>query len=91
MSPLSNFRRAPSGCVWTSYASVGYLVDCRGTRQDQTEGAPARALDKLLDCFINIVAGGLGLIEITPVCVRSSFAACIWTYACAEQSTVRIP
>ena len=48
-----------------------------------------RALDKLLDCFINIVAGGLGLIEInTRVRPDRALQRAFGRTACAEQSTV---
>jgi hypothetical protein len=48
-----------------------------------------RALDKLLDCFINILAGGLGLIEInTRVRPDRALQRAFGRTACAEQSTV---
>ncbi len=46
-------------------------------------------LDKLLDCFINILAGGVGLIEInTRVRPDRALQQAFGRTACAEQSTV---
>jgi hypothetical protein len=46
-------------------------------------------LDKLLDCFINILAGGVGLIEInTRVRPDRALQQAFGRDACAEQSTV---
>lgn len=46
-------------------------------------------LDKLLDCFINILAGGMGLVEINCL-VRPDLALqrAFGRQACAEQSTI---
>ncbi len=46
-------------------------------------------LDKLLDCFINILAGGAGLIEINRL-VRADVAVqrAFGRQTCAEQSTI---
>ena len=46
-------------------------------------------LDKLLDCFINILAGGIGLVEInTRVRPDRALQQAFGRTACAEQSTV---
>jgi hypothetical protein len=47
------------------------------------------ALDKLLDCFINILAGGVGLVEInTRVRPDGALQRAFGRTTCAEQSTV---
>ncbi len=48
-----------------------------------------QALDKLLDCFINILAGGAGVVEVNRL-VRSDIAVqrAFGRRACAEQSTI---
>jgi hypothetical protein len=46
-------------------------------------------LDKLLDCFINILAGGVGLVEInTRVRPDRALQQAFGRIACAEQSTI---
>jgi hypothetical protein len=46
-------------------------------------------LDKLLDCFINILAGGVGLVEInTRVRPDRALQQAFGRVACAEQSTI---
>ena len=48
-----------------------------------------RPLDKLLDCFVNILAGGHGLVEInTRVRADGALQRAFGRTTCAEQSTI---
>jgi hypothetical protein len=90
MAPVSQFTAR------ASLAALGLRVQVKGIwdvirhqlqiKQKVREHQP---LDKLLDCFINILAGGSGLVEINllvrpDVAVQRAFGR----QTCAEQSTI---
>jgi hypothetical protein len=90
MEPLSLFTsRASLVALGLRLQTWGVWDAIRHHLQIKQKVRKHQSLDKLLDCFINILAGGSGLIEINllvrpDVAVQRAFGR----QTCAEQSTI---
>jgi hypothetical protein len=90
MEPISLFTpRASLAALGLRLRAQGLWEVVRQQLQIKQKSRKHQPLDKLLDCFINILAGGAGLVEINLL-VRPDVALqrAFGRQTCAEQSTI---
>lgn len=90
MDPISLFTpRASLAAVGLRIQAQGIWDVIRQQLRVKQKSRRHQPLDKLLDCFINILAGGAGLVEINLL-VRPDIALqrAFGRQTCAEQSTI---